>query len=102
MRRLMQKHLQPLTERHPALLSVASATAGLLRSMAIKPYRPRLRPRELTLRLNYSSLPDSLCRVYKEKGAGDAPTIVVGGFVPDATEALEFQRPLLRGFGSIY
>lgn len=102
MRQIMQKHLQPLAERHPALLTVASATAGLLRSMSITPYRPRVRPRELALRRTCASLPDTLCRMYKEKGNGNAPTIVVGGFVPDATEALEFQRPLLRGYGSVY
>ena len=37
-----------------------------------------------------------------EKGSGASPTIVVGGFVPDATEAVEFQRPILRSYGSIY
>jgi len=27
---------------------------------------------------------------------------VIGGFVPDATEAVEFQRELFRRYGSIY
>jgi pimeloyl-ACP methyl ester carboxylesterase len=40
--------------------------------------------------------------VLREKGAGAMPTIVIGGFVPDATETVEFQRPLLRRYGSIY
>lgn len=102
MRQLLQRHLQPLTERHPTLMNVATATAGLLRSMALKPYTPRQRPAELALRGSYHSLHAVRCQLYKEKGAGQNPTIVVGGFVPDATEALEFQRPLLRQHGSIY
>lgn len=102
MRQLLQKHLQPLSERHPALLHVVTATAGLLRNMAIKPYTPRQRPAELALRSKYHNLHSVHCQLYKEKGEGRHPTIVVGGFVPDATEALEFQRPLLRRHGSIY
>lgn len=97
MRELLQK-----TARHPALLTVATATAGLLRNMAIKPYTPRQRTAELGLRDRFHSLHAVRCQLYKEKGAGCNPTIVVGGFVPDATEALEFQRPLLRQHGSIY
>jgi len=97
MRQLLQK-----TARHPALLNAATATTGLLRSMSIKPYTPRHRPAELALRDRFHSLHAVRCQLYKEKGAGRHPTIVVGGFVPDATEALEFQRPLLRQHGSIY
>lgn len=97
MRELLQK-----TARHPALLTVATATTGLLRSMSIKPYTPRHRPAELALRDRFHSLHAVRCQLYKEKGIGQHPTIVVGGFVPDATEALEFQRPLLRQHGSIY
>jgi len=97
MRQLLEK-----TARHPALLTVATATAGLLRNMSIKSYTPRHRPAELALRGSYHSLHAVRCQLYKEKGIGQHPTIVVGGFVPDATEALEFQRPLLRQHGSIY
>ncbi|MGB4599681.1 MAG: alpha/beta hydrolase [Trichlorobacter sp.] len=102
MRQLLHKHLHPLATRHPSLMNVATATADLLRSMAIKPYTPRQRSAELALRGSYHSVHAVRCQLYKEKGAGQRPTIVVGGFVPDATEALEFQRPLLRRHGSIY
>ena len=102
MREIVQKHFQPIAERHPALLGVASATASILRSIAIKPYRTTVRRRELAVRQEYEALSSVLCRIYKEKGAGGRPTVVIGGFVPDATEALEFQRPLLRSYGSIY
>ena len=40
--------------------------------------------------------------IFREKGAGNAPTIVLGGFVPDATETVEFQRKILQQHGSIY
>lgn len=97
MRQFMQK-----TVRHPALLTVATVTTDLLRSISIKPYTPRHHPAELALRDRFHSLHAVRCQLYKEKGIGQHPTIVVGGFVPDATEALEFQRPLLRQHGSIY
>ena len=102
MHQLIRKHLQPLAERHPALKTMATATAGFIRSIAIKPYVQRHRPRERSLWERYQNLPSVRCTVYREKGAGSRPTIVVGGFVPDATEAVEFQRPLLRQYGSIY
>jgi hypothetical protein len=58
--------------------------------MAIKPYKQRHRPRELALREQYQSLHAVRCQVYREKSAGSRPTIVVAGFVPDATEVIEF------------
>ena len=102
MKQLLVKHLKPLADRHPSLMTVATATAGLLRAMAIKPYHQRHRPRELALWERFHSLHAVRCQVYREKGSGASPTIVVGGFVPDATEAVEFQRPILRSYGSIY
>ncbi|ACH38868.1 hypothetical protein Gbem_1854 [Citrifermentans bemidjiense Bem] len=86
---------------HPALVEVACAAAGLLRQMSIKPFHPSVRKRELELR-DLVSLHACRALVFKEKGAGNVPTIVVGGFVPDATEQVEFQRSLLREYGSIY
>lgn len=102
MKQLISRHLQPLTERHPALMNMATATAGFFRSIAIKPYRQRHRPRELALWERFHSLHAVRCQVYREKSAGSRPTIVVAGFVPDATEVVEFQRPILRSHGSIY
>jgi pimeloyl-ACP methyl ester carboxylesterase len=102
MKQLITRHLQPLTERHPALMNMATVTAGFFRSMAIKLYKQRHRPRELALWERYHSLHAVRCQVYREKSAGSRPTIVVAGFVPDATEVVEFQRPLLRSHGSIY
>lgn len=95
---LVQKSLT----RHPVVVSVATAATGLMRQMAIKPFTPRTRRRELLLGNRISSLHAVRNQIFKEKGTGEIPTIVIGGFVPDATEAVEFQRPLFRSYGSIY
>lgn len=96
----------PFMERsisfHPALTSVATTATDLFRQMAIKPFTPARRRREFLLKDRIASLLAVRNQIFKEKGAGEIPTIVIGGFVPDATEAVEFQRPLMRNFGSIY
>lgn len=93
---------QKAVRTHPTLLNVATAATGLIRQMAIKPFTPRLRRRELALRSRLPSIHAVRNHIFTEKGSGDTPTIVVGGFVPDATEAVEFQRELFRRHGSIY
>lgn len=89
-------------DTHPVIVSAATIAHGFMRSMAIKPYVPKDRRREFGLLGSAPSLPAIRCQVFREKGAGTMPTIVIGGFVPDATETVEFQRPLLRKYGSIY
>lgn len=88
--------------RHPALIGFASAASGLMRQMAIKPFAPQLRRREFLLKDRVPSLLACRAQLFKEKGKGDLPTIVIGGFVPDATELVEFQRSLFKEHGSIY
>jgi hypothetical protein len=83
-------------------MSVATAATGFMRQMAIKPFTPRTRRREFLLVDGIDSLHAVRNQIYKEKGTGSVPTIVIGGFVPDATEAVEFQRPLFKNYGSIY
>lgn len=87
---------------HPVMVSAATIAHGFIRSMAIKPYAPKVRRREFALLGSGRSLHAIRCQLFREKGAGTMPTIVIGGFVPDATETVEFQRPLLRRYGSIY
>jgi hypothetical protein len=94
--------VQKTITSHPAVVSVATAASGLMRQMAIKPFTPRRRNREFLLAGRVASLHAVRNQIFKEKGSGSIPTIVVGGFVPDATEAVEFQRPLLKSYGSIY
>ncbi len=84
------------------VVSAFTAAAGFMRSISIKQFAPKLRRREFALlELNQDSR-RTRCQLFREKGAGNVPTIVLGGFVPDATETVEFQRTLLRRHGSIY
>lgn len=87
---------------HPTVVSMASAATVFMRQIAIKPFTPRNRHRELLVKERVASYHAVRNHIFKEKGSGGIPTIVVGGFVPDATEAVEFQRPLFREYGSIY
>jgi pimeloyl-ACP methyl ester carboxylesterase len=96
------KKAVPAKEVHPVLVSAATIAHGFMRSLAIKPYAPRKRSREFGLLGRFHSLPSVRCQVFREKSAGALPTIVIAGFVPDATETIEFQRPLLRKYGSIF
>jgi len=94
--------VQKAITKHSALITVATAATGLMRQMAIKPFTPRKRDREFHLIDRIDSMHAVHNRIFKEKGSGTIPTIVIGGFVPDATEAMEFQRPLLKRYGSVY
>src|SRR5476649_386307 len=84
------------------VVSAFTAAAGFMRGISIKRYTPKFRRREFEiLEQNPDSRP-TRCELFREKGAGNVPTIVLGGFVPDATETVEFQRKMLRRHGSIY
>ncbi|OGT97704.1 MAG: hypothetical protein A2079_01105 [Geobacteraceae bacterium GWC2_48_7] len=94
-RLLTVKNIRPV-------VSAFTAAAGFMRSISIKRFVPKFRRREFAvLERNQNSL-QTRCQIFREKSAGHAPTIVLGGFVPDATETVEFQRELLRQHGSIY
>jgi len=84
------------------VVSAFTAAAGFMRGISIKRFSPKLRHRELALLHQNHDSYRKRCQLFREKGAGNVPTIVLGGFVPDATETVEFQRKLLRRHGSIY
>ncbi|NVN93487.1 MAG: alpha/beta hydrolase [Desulfuromonadales bacterium] len=94
--------LHVVREKQPLVASAALLAAGLIRSMAIKSHTLKSRRRELELLQRRPETHLSRSQLYREKSAGSAPTIIVGGFVPDATETAEFQRRILRKYGSIY
>jgi len=73
-----------------------------MRGIAIKRFAPKSRLREFSALEQNQDSHRTRCQLFREKGAGNVPTIVLGGFVPDATETVEFQRKLLRKHGSIY
>ena len=86
----------------PALFEAACAATGFMRQMSIKPFTPVNRHREFMLKDSVASLHACRAQIFKERGSGPTPTIVLGGFISDATEQVEFQRALFRQFGSIY
>ena len=102
----MKKTLIPLVDRtiqrSPVLLQATGKATALMRNLAIKRYIPSRRTREFKVGGDLSNLLSHHAHIYREKGAGSIPTIIIGGFVPDATEVIEFQRNLLKEFGSIY
>lgn len=84
------------------VVNAFTAAAGFVRNMTIKPFLPPVRRREFLLLTRNDATHATRCQLYCEKSTGRVPTIVLGGFVPDATETVEFQRELLRSHGSIY
>ena len=93
--------LQLVRNKRPVVAALTAA-AGIIRSISIKKYTPLVRRREFTLLEHNPGALVSRCSIFREKGTGKSPTIVLGGFVPDATETVEFQRKLLVQHGSIY
>jgi pimeloyl-ACP methyl ester carboxylesterase len=84
------------------MVTAVTAAAGFIRNIAIKRFAPANRHREFAVLGHNKNSHLSRCQIFREKGVGNVPTIVLGGFVPDATETVEFQRQLLRQHGSIY
>jgi pimeloyl-ACP methyl ester carboxylesterase len=84
------------------VVSAFTTAAGFMRSISFKRFVPTVRRREFTVLQRNQDAHRSRCQIFREKGAGRVPTIVLGGFVPDATETVEFQRSLLRQHGSVY
>ncbi len=76
---------------------------GLQRGMVS--WRPAVQRALDGLRRRRGDLPP-LATIYRERRArfssASVATVVLGGFVPDATEALHCQRRLLRRFGDVY
>lgn len=93
--------LQVVQDIRP-VVSAVTAAAGFMRGISIKRFAPKSRRREFSVVEHNPNSHQSRCQLFREKCAGNVPTIVLGGFVPDATETVEFQRKLLRQHGSIY
>jgi pimeloyl-ACP methyl ester carboxylesterase len=91
-----------VVKNNSSVMSAFTAAAGFMRGMSIKRFTPEIRRREFAALEQNQDSHRTRCLIFREKGAGNGPTIVLGGFVPDATETVEFQRKLLRQHGSIY
>jgi hypothetical protein len=57
-------------------------------------------PRRLRRPASAGVVPHS--EIFRETGAGRLPTIVIAGFLPDATESIEYQREHLARYGDVY
>jgi pimeloyl-ACP methyl ester carboxylesterase len=88
--------------KNRTMLAVATAATGLMRQLSIKSHQTTSRRRERELREKCSGYHSVRCHIYRERGHGSTPTIVIAGFVPDSTEVVEFQRPFLKTYGDIY
>ena len=61
------------------VVSAFSAAAGFMRSISIKRFTPKYRHRELEVIQHNRDSHRTRCQIYCEKGAGNVPTIVLGG-----------------------
>ncbi|NTV48938.1 MAG: alpha/beta hydrolase [Geobacteraceae bacterium] len=91
-----------VVKNNSSVMSAFTVAAGFMRSISIKRFVPKIRRREFASLEQNQDSHRTRCLIFREKGVGNVPTIVLGGFVPDATETIEFQRKLLRQHGSIY
>jgi pimeloyl-ACP methyl ester carboxylesterase len=94
--------LQVVVKDMRPVMTAFTAAAGFMRGISIKRFAPKVRRREFAVLEKNQDSYRTRCQLYRENGPGNVPTIVLGGFVPNATETVEFQRKLLRQHGPIY
>lgn len=73
-----------------------------LRPPHIIPYHPTIRRAQDTVIATGRGAPYQAATILHEQRKGPTPTIVLGGFVPDATEQVFLMRGFLLKHGSIY
>jgi alpha-beta hydrolase superfamily lysophospholipase len=73
-----------------------------LRPSLIQPHACAVRAAQEEVFARGDAGPHQLATVLRETGRGTVPTIVLGGFVPDATEQVFLLRRFLRRTGDIY
>ncbi len=78
------------------------ATDYKLRPPRPLPFTPAIRKRQETLLLNGTAGIHQACNILHEQRKGRTPTIVLGGFIPDATEQVFLLRGFLLKHGSVY
>lgn len=78
------------------------STGYRLRPPRPAPHVPRVTRRQEALLAQGGARPDQRAALLGEIRPGVLPTIVLGGFVPDATEALYLQRGMLLRQGSVF
>ncbi len=66
------------------------------------PFHPTLRKRQDAVLASGAASAHQAAKILHEKRKGTVPTIVLGGFIPDATEQVFLMRGFLLKHGSIY
>lgn len=66
------------------------------------PFTPTIRKRQDCLLFNGTARINQISNILYEKRKGSTPTIVLGGFIPDATEQVFLMRGYLLRHGSVY
>ncbi|MFT3783176.1 MAG: alpha/beta hydrolase [Nibricoccus sp.] len=77
-------------------------TGNKLRPPCPIPFTPTVRKRQETVLLSGAAGVHQASNVLVEKRKGVVPTIVLGGFIPDATEQVFLMRSFLLKHGSVY
>ena len=84
------------------LHALLRSTRDRIRPPRPRPYRGRITTARDRVLAEGKSGPRQLARVLCETRLGSTPTIVLGGFVPDATEQVFLLRGYLLSHGSVY
>jgi hypothetical protein len=87
----------------PALRTLLRTASHQLRpAPSAPPFEPIIRQRQDAVLDSGQAGPHQLATIAAEFSRGPVPTIVLGGFVPDASEAVFLLRDYLRRQGSLY
>lgn len=91
-------HAAPLRPLH----TLVRRTEERLRPPHVVSYRPAQLSAQLNLLATGAAVPAQLATVAREAGRGRMPTIVLGGFVPDASEQVFLLRRFLLQAGDLF
>jgi len=87
----------------PAIRTLLRTASHQLRpAPSAPPFEPTICQRQDAVLGGGQAGPHQLATIARELGRGPVPTIVLGGFVPDASEAVFLLRDYLRRQGSLY
>lgn len=78
------------------------STGSKLRPTRLIAFRPAISRAQDEMLASGRAKTHQLAQIVYEKHRGSVPTVVIGGFVPDATEQVFLMRGFLRKHGSIY
>ncbi|HTZ21867.1 MAG TPA: hypothetical protein VMC06_13370 [Opitutaceae bacterium] len=87
----------------PAIRTLLRTASHQLRpAPSVPPFVPTICQRQDAVLAGGQAGPHQLATIIRDFSRGPVPTIVLGGFVPDASEAVFLMRDYLRRQGSLY